>query len=234
MDVILKVISGAKKDAKIAIRKAEFLIGRSQDCNLCVGSSAVSRKHCRITRQDNRVAVEDLGSRNGTLVNGEKISAEAELQSGDEIAVGPLKFLITISKGIKSEKKPAVKTVAEAAKRTVDVSLDDFAEDDISRWLIGSGKSPAVSETKTLVMDETNATQLAEAIREEARHQAENESSESSEPDDSAESLEEQAVDSESSKKKNPGKLPSRPKESETKDSREAAVEALRAFNRRR
>jgi len=228
MDVILKVLDGAKKGAKVAVKKNEFLIGRSQDCHLCVGSNAVSRKHCRLTRGDNKVAVEDLGSRNGTLVNGKKIGEQVELKSGDELTVGPLKFLVTISTGIKNEKKPQVNSVAEAAERAADASLSDIAEDDISRWLLGSGKT-SLSETKTLVMDETNAASIAKAAKENGAANAnEADKAETSELEANAD---EQTGDK---RKGSPGKLPQRPKDSESKDSREAAVEALRAFNRRR
>jgi predicted component of type VI protein secretion system len=72
MDVSLKVLEGAKSGTKIAVKKTEFIIGRSQDCHLCAGSSAVSRQHCAILRTDNRVSIKDLGSRNGTIVNGNK------------------------------------------------------------------------------------------------------------------------------------------------------------------
>ena len=100
MDVSLKVLEGAKSGTKIAVKKTEFIIGRSQDCHLCAGSSAVSRQHCAILRTDNRVSIKDLGSRNGTIVNGNKITEEIELASGDEVAIGPLKFLVTITAGI--------------------------------------------------------------------------------------------------------------------------------------
>src|SRR5262245_13915077 len=120
MDVILKVLEGAKSGAKVAIKKAEFVIGRSPECHLSAGSTAVSRKHCAILRSDNRVAIKDLGSRNGTLVNGKKITDEIELATGDEVTIGPLKFLVTITPGIANNKKPEVKTVAEAAVRVAE------------------------------------------------------------------------------------------------------------------
>ena len=109
MEVMLKVLEGAKSGAQVAIKKNEFVIGRSQECHLCAGSSAVSRRHCAILRDDNRVSIKDLGSRNGTLVNGQKIEGEVELASGDEVVVGPLKFLVTISTGIANAKRAEVK-----------------------------------------------------------------------------------------------------------------------------
>src|SRR3990170_4837570 len=157
MDVILKVLEGAKSGAKIAVKKTEFIIGRSQGCHLCAGSSAVSRQHCAILRQDNRVSIKDLGSRNGTVVNGIKIAEETELASGDEVTVGPLKFLVTISTGISNAKKPGVKSVAEAMVRTAETPTGSVGDDDITKWLLSPVS--ALTETQTIRLDDTNAIQ---------------------------------------------------------------------------
>jgi len=226
MDVTLKVLEGAKTGAKIAVKKAEFIIGRSQACHLCAASSAISRQHCAILRQENRVSVKDMGSRNGTLVNGEKITEEIELTSGDEISVGPLKFLVTISTGINNVKKPEVKSVAEAVVRTADTPSGSIQDDDITKWLIGP--SSALTETQTIRLDDTNAIQkLREAAEaaEAADAPPEGETKAAPEAAEKVESL---------VGKPAAGKLPKLPDKPGTKDSREAAVEALRAWRRRR
>ena len=225
MDVTLKVLEGAKSGAKIAVKKAEFIIGRSQKCHLCAGSSAVSRQHCAIVRQDNRVSVKDMGSRNGTLVNGEKIAGEVELTSGDEITVGPLKFLVTITTGISNVKKPEVKSVAEAVVRTAETPAGSIQDDDITKWLIGP--SSALTETQTIRLDDTNAIQKMREAAEAAEVVAESETN-AAEPADEAEKAETLVG------KPGKGKLPKVPEKPGTKDSREAAVEALRAWSRRR
>jgi pSer/pThr/pTyr-binding forkhead associated (FHA) protein len=233
MDVILKVIEGAKAGAKVAVKKAEFIIGRSQTCHLCAGSSAVSRQHCMITRTENRVAVKDLDSRNGTYVNGKKITEETELASGDEIIVGPLKFLVTISPGISSTKRPEVKTVAEAVTRTAEVPPLALGDDDISKWLLGPDLS-ALTETQTIRMDDTNAVKIKKAIEAEM---AETSAGEDAEPETAdlpaPPTAEAEASDSKAGKSA-PGKLPKLPPKPGSKDSREAAAEALRAWSRRR
>lgn len=225
MDVTLKVLEGAKTGAKIAVKKAEFIIGRSQKCHLCAGSSAVSRQHCAILRQDNRVTVKDMGSRNGTLVNGDKIEGEVELTSGDEITVGPLKFLITISTGINNVKKPEVKSVAEAVVRTGETPLGSVQDDDITKWLIGPAS--ALTETQTIRLDDTNAIQKLREAAEAAEVSPEGETK-ATEPADEAAKTETLVG------KSGAGKMPKMPDKPGTKDSREAAVEALRAWSRRR
>jgi pSer/pThr/pTyr-binding forkhead associated (FHA) protein len=55
----------------------------------------VSRKHCRLTKDKGQVRVEDLGSSNGTYVNGQRVP-QADLQPGDSLQVGPVVFVVQI------------------------------------------------------------------------------------------------------------------------------------------
>lgn len=64
-----------------------FLIGRGSDCNIVLPERQVSRHHVRITREDGQYILHDLGSKNGTHVNGAQISGSVPLQDGDEITI---------------------------------------------------------------------------------------------------------------------------------------------------
>lgn len=227
MDVTLKVLEGAKVGAKISIKKPEFTIGRSQGCSLCAGSSAVSRQHCMISRDESKVTVRDMGSRNGTLVNGNKIEGTVELASGDEITVGPLRFLLTITSSLNSIKKPEVKSVAEAVVRTATTPTDSVGDDDITKWLLNP--SSALNETQTIRIDDTNAIHKMHAAAAEAAN-AEVKAAEAA----AAAEAEKPTDHSGKPAKPEPGKLPKVADKAGTKDSREAAVEALRAWSRRR
>lgn len=68
----------------------EVLIGRHPDCGVQLESSAVSRRHARVFLQDGRYAIEDLGSGNGTSVNGQIIENATPLESRDRIKLGPV------------------------------------------------------------------------------------------------------------------------------------------------
>jgi pSer/pThr/pTyr-binding forkhead associated (FHA) protein len=221
MDVTLKVLEGAKTGAKVAIKKNEFIVGRSQECHLCAGSSAISRRHCAFLRDENRVSVKDLGSRNGTLVNGVKIAEETELVSGDEIIVGPLKFLITISTGIANTKRAEVKTVAEAVERAAETPSGDMSVDDIAKWL--TVDPSALNETQTIRIDDTNAAHISRILEAETAEIQVDEAASDSKVGESGDKG-----------KRAPGKLPKMSSAPSSKDSREAAVEALRAWSRRR
>ena len=66
----------------------EIFIGRSPSCTISLEDAKVSRKHVRLLIEDGQARVTDLGSRNGTLVNGEKLEAEIILLPGDRLQVG--------------------------------------------------------------------------------------------------------------------------------------------------
>ena len=72
---------------------AEFIIGRAPDCQMVIPSAAVSRRHARVRRREREVMIEDLGSSNGTFVNGEKISAAKALKDGDRISFGTVELI---------------------------------------------------------------------------------------------------------------------------------------------
>jgi pSer/pThr/pTyr-binding forkhead associated (FHA) protein len=66
-----------------------ILVGRAPSADLRLGDARVSRLHARIEMRDDGVYVEDLGSRNGTLVNGTEVTAPRRLEVDDELTVGP-------------------------------------------------------------------------------------------------------------------------------------------------
>lgn len=220
MDVSLKVLAGAKVGAKVPVRKDKFVIGRAAECHLTVGTTSISRRHCVLRRKENEVTVEDLGSRNGTFVNGERITEEVSLAGGDEIALGPLVFQVRMSTGLSNAKQPKVESVAEAIQRTAK-QAEHIDDDDISSWLLGPATpSTATKETQTIQLDETNAGQPSESTEKDA-----------GDSDVLSEEGEQQGSPKES---KGPGKLPFRPEKPKAKDSCEAAEMALRNWSRRR
>src|SRR3954469_5105221 len=114
MKLKLIVLAGAKEGLEIPLKKDKFLIGRAKECALRAGSEAISRRHCAIIRRDTGWTVRDLGSRNGTHVNDEKITAEVPLKDGDELRVGPLKFRVTAAES----KDAAAATPDSATSKT--------------------------------------------------------------------------------------------------------------------
>ena len=90
---VLLALFGPKRGVRLEIEEKATL-GRSSDADLQLVDGKVSRLHCRFTVQRGRLEVEDLGSHNGTFVNGERLKAARALAAGDEVAVGDSLFLV--------------------------------------------------------------------------------------------------------------------------------------------
>jgi len=89
---------GSTPDQKreIPITKEEFLIGRGADCDLRLPDSAISRHHCLIRLRPDEATITDLGSSNGTFLNGQRIRSQAVLHSGDELTIDVFRFVVDL------------------------------------------------------------------------------------------------------------------------------------------
>jgi anti-anti-sigma factor len=124
----LIVQMGSSKGRPVSVAGTTFLIGRSRDCQLRLGSPMVSKLHAAIERREGRNLLKDLGSTNGTMLNGRLLrSREAEIHDGDRIQIGPV-----------------VATVATAAQREGGAKV----EEQVAEWL-----HPAVPATQTEPVD---------------------------------------------------------------------------------
>jgi DNA-binding winged helix-turn-helix (wHTH) protein len=74
---------------EVELDEGENVIGRGHDSVLWIDHTAVSRHHARILVNGDTAMLEDLGSKNGTLLGGEPISGRVVLHDGDEIRIGP-------------------------------------------------------------------------------------------------------------------------------------------------
>jgi len=84
----LRFISGKYQGGEYPLQDArDLVIGRSSDLDMVLIEDMVSRKHAKITLQDGAITIADLGSTNGTFVNGEKVK-QTELKEGDRILIG--------------------------------------------------------------------------------------------------------------------------------------------------
>jgi len=68
--------------------KSEIVIGRDEGVDVVIPTPAVSRRHAKLSMEGNGYVIEDLGSSNGTFVNGERLRARKALNAGDEIKLG--------------------------------------------------------------------------------------------------------------------------------------------------
>ncbi len=106
-----------------ALNKAILTIGRGEACDVVIPDTSISRQHAQIIRQEMGWYVQDLGSRNGTSLNGQRLSAPQRLEDGDTLTIGniPLRYLASDS----AEEGAAVE---EPATETLPATNETAAE----------------------------------------------------------------------------------------------------------
>jgi len=96
VQVALVMVKADGSARELPLDKASTLIGRDEGAKLRIPVPAVSRRHCEVVASLAQVSIKDLGSSNGTYVNGRKVR-EATLAPGDLITVGPVVFVVKIN-----------------------------------------------------------------------------------------------------------------------------------------
>lgn len=216
MQTKLIVASGKSAGRAIAVKRSPLLIGRAEECDVRPLSEDVSRRHCAIHVGPADAWAEDLGSRNGTFVNGVRIKEKTKLADGDLVRVGALELKVSCA-------KPAAAG----------------AEDDVSKWLMADEAPAGMFDTtqtlRTVPADKDDSSTLDSSnIHSNPPTTAAGSgitsgsgvSSGSGISSKSSSNLAIQAVKESQSK---PGILPAAAKKS-ADSSRDAAAEALRKF----
>jgi len=75
-----------------ALTEDQTVIGRLPECTIQLDSNMVSRKHAEVAKSDGKYFVKDLGSGNGTFLNGKKVETPTELKHNDRLKLGPMLF----------------------------------------------------------------------------------------------------------------------------------------------
>src|SRR5690606_27346493 len=103
----LRFISGKYQGGEFPLDEfQEIVIGRSSDLDMVLVEEMVSRRHAKISLQGGVVSIEDMGSTNGTFVNGEKVQ-QATLQEGDRVLIGTsILKLVSIPNDPSSSRRP--------------------------------------------------------------------------------------------------------------------------------
>ncbi len=236
MNVTLKVAAGVHAGKELAVPVPKCLIGRHPDCDLRLKSQAISRHHCVLYVRDGNVFVRDLKSRNGTLVNGQRIQTDWELRGGDKLQIGPLTAEIRIAQGRETPLKSASRDVHPAAANRQLTARRSQDDESAAEWLeqadaIAESQRRGVPDRLRLEQKPADAPACVEAG--EARPTASNLASVSQQTETAVSPAVAQRRASLRDPKRMPGKLP-RPQEPPTADSREAAEKMLKRYFGRR
>lgn len=140
MNAKLQVVQGRPEGKSLLFPVGEYVFGRGPECHVRPNSEWVSRQHCILRVTSGGIFIRDLGSRNGTLVNGTRVIGERQLASGDQVQVGPLVFSVGFDLGPQAE----IGTVVPPTPRTVDENeKKPDSTDELTH--LSDGEIPAVS-----------------------------------------------------------------------------------------
>lgn len=152
---VLRFISGKYQGGEFPlVPEKTVFVGRSSDLDMVLVEDMVSRKHAGIHVQGEQVWIEDLGSTNGTFVNGEKIK-RARLKEGDRVLIGTsiLKLVATDPNAIPStDAKQELESVAAQRRtsqaRTMSGSIEEVPLPDLMQ-LFGTSKKSGILVIRT-------------------------------------------------------------------------------------
>jgi len=145
----LRFISGKYQGGEFPLRPhREIIIGRSSELDMVLVEDMVSRKHAKITTDDKNVTIQDLGSTNGTFVNGEKIR-KVELKDGDRILIGTSIIKLVFVDGeltshlteTEARSKMAVTANKKPPSKSMSGSIEEIPLPDLLQLLSTSRKS---------------------------------------------------------------------------------------------
>ena len=98
------------------LRKHRTVIGSALRADVRVPIPTVAKRHCVVTLTDDEFRLTDLGSENGTLLNGTRVD-EAALDHADEVTVGPVTFQVRVREEEKAKSAPDVETARARGPR---------------------------------------------------------------------------------------------------------------------
>ena len=84
----LVLLTGSKESHRVRLRAQGHVVGRSPDSDISIDDPYASEFHARVGLQDGKVVVHDLGSTNGTYVNGRRVTSPTSVSRGDTVQIG--------------------------------------------------------------------------------------------------------------------------------------------------
>jgi phosphoserine phosphatase RsbU/P len=145
----LVFLAGPIAGRRYKLADGEYVIGRRSDCQIFVPDMRVSRQHARLWKTGESWEIEDLGSNNGTFVNGIKVQAATQIRHDDEILIANNRIRVETR-----ESTPDGKIAVDGGNAVTIVDVSDRASMIRSREDSGSGRMPIVSSGILSVADQ--------------------------------------------------------------------------------
>jgi len=134
MNYALQVVRGRSEANTLRLMDGVNSIGRHDDCQIRIRSSQVSRRHCQLFEEGNKLILRDLGSFNGTFVNGKRVLGQQTLKPGDVLTIGGVTLRVDLLRAAPESAAPesaaASPAPQPAASDTAEVTALPVAEDD--------------------------------------------------------------------------------------------------------
>ncbi len=116
------------------------VIGRAPECSIPVGVDEISRRHCELKPVADGVSVEDLGSANGTYVNGQRVQ-KSFMKAGDELRLDAVRFMLIapgqeVSTARRTDPTPARKSDGGGGGKVVGIIVAVLALAAVAAWFL--------------------------------------------------------------------------------------------------
>ncbi len=130
--VLLRFIAGPSKGHVVRLEPGAYTVGRLPSCDILARDAGVSRQHSRIWSDRERWFIEDLGSQNGTYINGQRVTQQ-RLMNDDVVAVGANRILVSLPGTSPPWREPV--TISEAGSllyrshESIDAMIEEDSQD---------------------------------------------------------------------------------------------------------
>jgi len=141
MNYVLQVVRGRSATTTLKLANGVTSLGRHDDCLIRIKSSQVSRRHCEFFEVGDQLTVRDLGSSNGTFVNGKRVIGQQTLKAGDELTVGGVTLRVVMPGPLAAA--PQAGAVSKPGDTAVVEAIPVEADDEEFEIEFEEGESPA-------------------------------------------------------------------------------------------
>lgn len=139
--VNLLVRQGPQIGLQFSITTNRVVLGREETCDIVIQDAEVSRRHCQISWEGNAYVIQDLGSTNGTFVNGSQIGVPRVLTNGDTLGLGQTTLIFESQEDSSWSQEAYASSAQQQAPQTAfEPAQPQAQQTSLQRWLlIGCG-----------------------------------------------------------------------------------------------